>query len=369
MRPSFARAAALLTFALVLPCLGAAVPTRHARACSIVGFASPHLATFLDQSPVVAIGTFEAASPNVITLRVEESLRGTTAGALLKVDNREPGLGADCSVYPGNARGSRFSSGARVVALLEPAPEGTAADWRPIYFGLAVFEYEGEDAPLRPWGTSAQFGTRADMPLLTLKKLVTAVDIVPDPRIELTPPCNNAGPFDPGHPEGWLKLATVVVAGTYGVPDARGAARFHVEDVYRGKLTSAELAALTVNTREMYHLDNKSCDLTPVGAIRSREGERAVLFLRPDETGIAQYRPANYGLGVLRIEGNSVTWGAVTVAKIRQAIVAVEAPRPDEREDHEQRWPVVLTAVASLALAGATLALARTIRLRRGSRR
>lgn len=113
-----------------------------AAACSLASIFPLNLADTASRSEIVVIGTLRNGARDAIDIEVEEWLKGSRPSLWLRLNNRYPGLGADCSIYQdATLPGQRFSEGARVLVFLVHDESGIA-DWRPEYFGNAIFRIE-----------------------------------------------------------------------------------------------------------------------------------------------------------------------------------------------------------------------------------
>lgn len=135
-----------------------AQPAREAAACSLVPFGYELLPFAIESSTAIAVGRLVDAERNVITLDVEEGLKGAASGERLTINNSNLGLGPDCSVYeePGG-QGFALPEEARVIAFLQANELGGPAELRSALYGYGIFVLEG-DVITRPNGSAASPG-------------------------------------------------------------------------------------------------------------------------------------------------------------------------------------------------------------------
>ena len=137
-----------------------------ARACLVVIRQERYLTEWIERSPVIAIGRWEAIDERRVRFVVEEPIKGTRKGAMLNVDNRGTGTAFACSPYEEPFHyGYRFEPGTRSVVLLEKEVNGL---WQIAYWSFAVFDVP-ESANSFLTGTGPQFGRAAtDIRLSTI---------------------------------------------------------------------------------------------------------------------------------------------------------------------------------------------------------
>jgi hypothetical protein len=90
---------------------------------------APTIQSMADGAEVVAIGTVTDPTSDVITLRVEEYLKGALNTATLSVNNHSFSIADDCRMSLGPD--GRFSAGGRFLVFLQPDEFNIGADWRP----------------------------------------------------------------------------------------------------------------------------------------------------------------------------------------------------------------------------------------------
>ena len=149
-------------------------------ACSIASLKAILGGEQLPESRVIAIGTVTQSRHAEATLSVEECLRTHRAAASLPLLNLHLGLGADCTLSV-TREGSRYPSGVRILAFLEPA----GSVWRADILGSGVVLLDGNDAYRFPDDESIE-EVLARGPIATLaqireRALVTDEPVLPDP--------------------------------------------------------------------------------------------------------------------------------------------------------------------------------------------
>ena len=96
-----------------------------ADACSRDLIRAHYIPGVVEKSGVVAIAEVTAATERVATFRVEEALKGSGVGALVRVDNRTAYTGSACSPYDEPfGEGFRFRVGDRKILILEKEVDG-----------------------------------------------------------------------------------------------------------------------------------------------------------------------------------------------------------------------------------------------------
>ena len=102
-----------------------ALDSREADACGRSMVQAEHIPGVVDKSGVVAIAEVTAATERAATFRIEEALKGPTAGSLVRVDNRTAYTGQACSPYDEPfSEGFRFREGDKKVLVLEKEVDG-----------------------------------------------------------------------------------------------------------------------------------------------------------------------------------------------------------------------------------------------------
>jgi hypothetical protein len=137
----------LATFVLLAATTAVFQSPQSVYACSIAGLTSESLPSLVENTSIIAVGTWTTTSELEATLAVSEGLKGAQAGDEIEVDNRQARLGVDCSTYGESLKdGFRFTEGQRSVVFLEKEVNGL---WQVGYFSFAAFEVDDDDsAPL-----------------------------------------------------------------------------------------------------------------------------------------------------------------------------------------------------------------------------
>jgi hypothetical protein len=89
----------------------------------------PTIQSMAEGAEVVAIGTFTHPTNNVISLKVEEYLKGAVNTATLLVNNHSFSIADDCQMSLGP--GGRFSADGRFLVFLQRDEFNVGAEWRP----------------------------------------------------------------------------------------------------------------------------------------------------------------------------------------------------------------------------------------------
>ena len=134
----------------VLSVLGLLVlPARQALACSAP---APSVSIYAQGAAVVAVGTLVDDRGGVITLQVEEYLKGALRTPALLVNNHTFDGSPNCEISLG-ARG-RMPEGLRVLAFLQRDEFRTGANWRPVgMIGEGILKVEGGQLQSTTWET------------------------------------------------------------------------------------------------------------------------------------------------------------------------------------------------------------------------
>ena len=196
------RRAAFRVVVALLTMLGALVlPAGHAAACSL---AAPTVAMYTQWSEVIAIGTLEHATSDVITLKVEAYLKGAVRAPTLTIDNHTWDLSPACEL---SVKGShRFPAGARVLAFLKPQRSlWGARAWLPVG-GLAEAVLIIDDR------RRLQSLEIRDLPLGTLGDAQAQIARVAGPPVAPDRPAA-AAPQPPQSWSRWVPLALGLVTG------------------------------------------------------------------------------------------------------------------------------------------------------------
>jgi hypothetical protein len=106
------------------------IPAERVSACSA---SFPTIQSMTAGSEVVAIGTLVNPTPDVITLKVEEHLKGGLQAPTLRLNNHF--IGNDESCRQSLGEGNRFRGGDRVLVFLQRDEFKVGSDWRPTGLG------------------------------------------------------------------------------------------------------------------------------------------------------------------------------------------------------------------------------------------
>lgn len=119
---------------------GLLLPVRHVFACSGL---VPTIEDFAESAEIVVVGTLTNPQEGIITLQIEEYLKGDLADPELTINNHFIGNDNSCRMSLG--RGGRFVEGTRVLAFLQPDELDSGAGWRPVGIGgRAIFRIDGD---------------------------------------------------------------------------------------------------------------------------------------------------------------------------------------------------------------------------------
>jgi hypothetical protein len=126
-----------------------------------------------------------------------------------------------------------------------------------------------------------------------------------------------------------VAAAVATVTGVEGM-----VATFETERVLRGEPGQS----FTVNATQ-FSLGQRTCDIYPVeGDMPAfREGQRLLVFLYPDEFGVAQYRLANWSHGALGLRGEWVSNGLPALDDVRDLLASGVGTEPPHRMRTESR--------------------------------
>jgi hypothetical protein len=293
----------------------------QAFACSRVPLVAAYIPDAVGQSKVVAIGTITGHSEHAATFRVDERLMGAAEGDTFEIDNRTTHTSSACSPYdePFN-EGFRFRTGERVIMMLEKEVDGL---WQVSFGSWAAWQLPDDDLKPMAWdgsGHSPGFGLLANLRTEIAKE---APLLNSDPGFESRTPCNPSSELRPR-----MQTSTVVV-----IADVDRGSEFQRATVLEVLAGQAPPNVITVNFRTYRNYDN--CDLElwePMPSVEHTRSGRFVLFLRPDETGVAEYRPALWGSAVEQVNERYVTHGFPTLREIRTTVATLTsglAPIPD----------------------------------------
>lgn len=319
MRVGILAVLALAAFAALV--VGTPDP-RTANACSWgLGTAAGAVPELFSFAPVVAAGTFSDATPTLITFTVEEPFQGTAAGMAYRVDNRWPLANSDCGGYylGPNLPGHRFADGQRAVLSLSKEVGGAWQTWD------ADTMMDGDE--LRPLEQVGPFPEWPKMPeptrMADMRRAIAELAATPfDAGYEMRGPCNGP-PFTVG------VLATYVADSTLiGIAHIRdrdnGATTLVLDEVLRGEVAAGQ--AVTMNDHYLRPIAT-SCrrelgERNPAGPIPTSS---YLVFLRPDEYGVAEYQVAVFGYGMMQVNERYVAQGMATLADFRAAAKEVGA--------------------------------------------
>jgi hypothetical protein len=291
-----------------------AAPAREGHACSLVGFGQQVLPFAVESSSTIAVGRLVKAERDVITLEVEEGLKGTTAEERLTVNNATLGLGADCSVsLQPNGRGFALPEGARVLAFLQANELGGRAGLRSALYGYGVFKLDGE------FVRDERF-PRASF--VTVRDAIQNLNREPvDLNFEAAGPCNPSLDLTDGAVLlRSVRMSPVVAVGSYRSVGG-GIAEFDVQQVLRGDTGGSK----TLRINAHYFHQSGSCRANmEAGSYSFPVTFRALVFLRPDDYGVTDWRGAVWGLGVVAIVGDELQGapGLPTLDQVRAAVRA-----------------------------------------------
>jgi hypothetical protein len=311
------RTRALAAFGVILASAAVAafgVPAGEGHACSLVGFGHQVLPFAMESSSVVAVGRLVEAKRDVITLVVEEGMKGAAPGERLTVNNAQLGLGADCTVYVERGQqGFALPEEARVIAFLQANDLGGSAELRSALHGFGVFPLEGDYIRQdRSVGFRAASFSDAEHAIESLASDPTDLDL------EKVGPCNpRLYPADDATLARNVRMSSLIAVGTYRLVGG-GVAELTVDDVLRGDAGGAK--TLRINAHHFYN-DN-SCRATMESGAASYAVEfQAIVFLRPDDYGVTDWRGAIWGSGVLAVVGGELQFapGMPTLDQIRMA--------------------------------------------------
>lgn len=327
--------------ALTAGAVAALAVQKDARACSREMISDRTIPGAVQSSQIVAIGTFTAASERDATFRVDEALRGATAGQKLSIDNRTAYTQMMCTPYAEPFHeGFRFSVGQRKVLILEKQVDGL---WQVGFFSDAAWDVPGDDlqpmlpdfwdpGPAPPSLETVRSQVRELLPLLNA-----------DAGFEARTPCNFTAELRPR-----IADSTLVVIADLEPGSSPQAAR--IVEVLAGT-ASADAITLNFRVRRTYA---EGCSLV-LDPPRDREGlgsGRFLLFLRPDEFGIAEYRPALWGSAFEPANEQYLTRYLPTLNAIRLATRAhVEGDLAVRQSEHQQTNSIGLLIFAVLLAA------------------
>lgn len=296
----------------VLAPLGAlATPAGQAHACSLVGFGFQLLPYAVESSSTIAVGRLVEAEPDVITLEVEEGLKGTLAGERLTVSNATLGLGPGCEVYlEPNGKGFALPEGARVLAFLQANELGGSAGLRSALYGYGVFTLDGDFIQDRRF---------AHVSFTRVRDAVRDLAREPvDLNLETVGPCNpRLDLADDANLLSNVRMSAVIAVGIYRSVGG-GIGEFNVQQVFRGDAGGS--TTLRINAHHFYQ--GAGCRATmEAGSASYPVSFKALVFLRPDDYGVTDWRGAIWGAGILAIVGDELQGapGLPTLEEVRAA--------------------------------------------------
>jgi hypothetical protein len=329
---------------------------RPASACSLGGnFTLDAVGGMARDATIVAIGTLSDATPDRVTLVVEEAWKGTRPGERVDFYNGPIALGSVCEMSVARYRleGGRFGSGDRVLVLLAPGNGTGGLPW-PVGLGDAVLAVEG-DVLLHPRQVGSEANTYA---------LDEVREAVASTAPALPPPhsgCVYGTRMDWLHTRlaHYLVDARMVVAGTVL---AQQGPRLRLQaDEY---LLGAGPGVIDINVTAVW-MDGMTCAWQWEDYHGDYEaGERFLVFLEPDDTGIAAWHPLARDGAIFRINGHLVMDStALTLSDVRGALGTplppIEKPAPGGPDgnggDGQTFWLAGGAAMLALAAAGAAL--------------
>ena len=290
-----------------------ATPPRQAHACSLLGFGHQVLPFAVGSSSTIAVGRLVKAERDVITLEVEEGLKGTTAGERLTVNNAALGLGADCKVsLQPNGKGFALPEGARVLAFLQANELGGPAALRSALHGYGVFTLDGEF--IRDERFPHASFTRVRDAILNLNR--EPLDL----NREAVGPCNPGLDLtDDAVLLRSVRMSSVIAVGSYRYVGA-GVAEVDVQQVLRGETGGS--TTLRINAH--YFFQTTTCRANmEAGSASFPVSFQALVFLRPDDYLVTDWRGAIWGQGVLAIVGDELQGapGLPTLEQVRAAVL------------------------------------------------
>lgn len=342
VRPMTVRLLIVIVAGVVLALLGGpGMAPRQAHACSLVGFGSQLLPFAIESSSVVAVGRLVDPKRDVITLEVEEGLKGATAGQRLTVNNATLGLGADCSVYlEPRGRGFALPEGARVLAFLEPNDLTSLADFRPALHGFGILTLDGEYIQAEVASVASFSEVREAIRRLKAEPV--------DLNLETVPPCDGiSGLADGATLRSSVQMAPLIAVGTYRDVGG-GVAEFETREVLRGEAQGKK--TLRINTHNFFRDGSCRAIMESTSGV-SPTSFQALVFLRPDDYGVTDWRGAHWGGGVFRIVGDDLQRppGLPTLEEVRAAAGQSNATSDSAAKPLDNGW---LTVALFVVVAG-----------------
>lgn len=332
-------------------------PAGPAQACSLVGFSRELLPFAVESSSTIAVGRLVKGERDVITLEVEEGLKGARAGERLTVSNATLGLGAGCQVYlEPNGKGFALPEGARVLAFLEANELGGPAVLRSALYGYGIFTLDGE---------FIRDGRAPGASFARVREEIRNLDREPaDLNIETIGPCNRDIDLrDDANLRRHVRMSTVIAVGKYRSVGG-GVAELEVEQVLRGDTGGSK--TLRINAHSFF-LGTACRPIMEPASGSFPVSFRALVFLRPDDYGVTDWRGAIWGYAAFAIVGDEVQGplGLPTLAEVRAAVrggdgsdPVVETGARATKQDRYRLWIGVVMGLAGCA-GGAAWVLAR----------
>lgn len=313
---------------------------RTVSACSRQSIMAQYIPDAVAVSQVVAIGTFEVASERTASLRVDEGLLGAEPGQLLQIDNRTSYTGMACSPYDEPFQdGYRFRVGDRRIVILETEVDGI---WQVGFYSDTAWEVpEDELAPMITdfWNDGRRPPSLTDV----RAEIRNAPGLLgSDLAFESRGPCNAVEGL-----ETRIAASTAVI-----VADIEPGAEFataRIREVIAGEVEGQSIK-LNHRTRRSYD----TCDvvLEPARDVQYPAPGRYLVFLRPDEFGVGDYRIAYWGYAILEANERYVTEGLPTLRDVREAVAASEggSSSASSGPNDDAWWPALLAVAAMVGV-------------------
>jgi hypothetical protein len=269
-----------------------------AHACSISPFSEQSLLPAIGEAQVVAVGTLRDATRDEIQFEIEEAMKGADPGDVLPIRNQPVQLFANCDLYfDPNHPGFYYPEGERVLMLL--VQDDTDGRWHPEYFGNAWFAIDGD-------GLYWHSDDTPSPPLAEIRAAVSASPggtVEPDDEIA----CSLVfGAITHELPATIDRSELIVVGELWGATG--GTMKVRVHEYLKGSgPADLTFSSRWISPREVL---DRSDPMNPTAtgdcyaAMEDgqhpwlRGGQRILLFLRPDEFGIADWRPSMQGQAV-----------------------------------------------------------------------
>lgn len=318
-----------------------------AAACSFTLFTERQMPEIFQYVTVVAVGRLEQPRSGAITLVVEEGLKGAQRGQRLAINNRQ---NLDCYEAVDPAR-ENYPAGERVLAFLVPDTFGVA-EYKVYRFGWDMFRVSGDELGPLPFAA-----VPADEPLARLVDVRAefaraTVDYPFQPGLELVGPCNGER-INPARAGRWTAMAEAVVIGTVAGYDPDRRLRLRVDESFRGDASGE----ITVNMGDFYTQRTGCGAVYRAGSSGQpyEDGTRLALFLVPDESGVAQWRPAMWGLAAWEVNDTRATRyaGMPSLTEVRAALASGATPDVPTTEQAGPSGGGPFRGKQGLAIAGA----------------